>query len=191
MILSDGDIKSVLLLAGLVIVFEFITLALRLAMHMKSGMIQKNFHCPRVHHSYVGAVLVAVSIWIIFKNPDYNSWLFLIGLALIISDLLHHLLFLYLIRKYRCDIGMVNHPKLHHIAQAMLGIFVTMVGVVALLTPFTPGSWLIPIGLATVISRERAVKISKMFLGHRLYRYLKIDSKLLVVGTNYREIGHQ
>lgn len=107
-------IKLFPVLIILSVVFEFITLASRLIMHMRSNRIQKHLHFPRVHHSYLGVVLVLISVWFGFKEPSYNYWLLVIGLALIISDLLHHILFLYLLRKYKYDIGMENHNKIHH-----------------------------------------------------------------------------
>ena len=47
----------------------------------------------RIHHGYIGLVLVAVSSW--FARGNLRLWGLRIGIALVLSDLAHHFLVLW------------------------------------------------------------------------------------------------
>ncbi len=41
----------------------------------------------------------------------------------------------------------MQHTKMKRVLRTAAGILLILIGLVALLTPLTPGSWLVPIGL--------------------------------------------
>ncbi|MCA9058018.1 MAG: hypothetical protein KDA85_05945 [Planctomycetaceae bacterium] len=49
----------------------------------------------RIHHSYVGVVLLLPAIWLDRKHPNLAGWLAAIGLGLFFSDLIHHFVVLW------------------------------------------------------------------------------------------------
>ena len=59
-----------------------------------------------------------------------------------------------------------------------LSVFLILVGIVALVTPFTPGAWLVPVGIAILIGKPRAFAWSKKFLGPRWHARLRIERLL-------------
>jgi hypothetical protein len=86
-------------LYGLVLgaIFEAITLLLRFgAGHTARETF--SFLAPytfgwRAHHSYMGVLVVIVAFFIVSR--PWRRWLFVLGLALILSDLAHHFLILW------------------------------------------------------------------------------------------------
>ena len=99
----------------------------------------------------------------------------IIGLSLMISDFFHHLVFIPLVKKYKLDVGMLNHEVIHNYLQGLIAILFIIIGLVALLTPLTPGSWLIPIGLVALLGHERAKNLLKRIVGEGMYKKLKLD----------------
>lgn len=95
----------------LAILIEALTLLFRIVFHYKSVEVQKKIHWPRVHHSYVGALLIVFSF--LFKGFGLDYLIVVIGSALIASDVIHHLIFLPLLSKFNYDIGMINHHLAH------------------------------------------------------------------------------
>ena len=59
-----------------------------------------------------------------------------------------------------------------------LGVLLIIAGLAALVTPFTPGAWLIPVGIAILIGKPRALAWSKKFLGPRWHARLRIERLL-------------
>ena len=57
-----------------------------------------------------------------------------------------------------------------------LAIIFIILGIAALVTPFTPGSWLIPIGIVMIIGKEKAFILSKRLLGERWHKKLRIEA---------------
>ena len=49
----------------------------------------------RIHHGYVGLLLVIVAIAVVRRRPAVRRWLLSIGAALVCSDLIHHFLLLW------------------------------------------------------------------------------------------------
>jgi len=92
-----------------------------------------------------------------------------------ISDFFHHLVFIPLVKKYKLDVGMLNHEVIHNYLQGLIAILFIIIGLVALLTPLTPGSWLIPIGLVALLGHERAKNLLKRIVGEGMYKKLKLD----------------
>jgi len=51
----------------------------------------------RVHHSYVGAAMVLVACWFWMRYPRASWWTLAVGLALFLSDIIHHFLVLWIV----------------------------------------------------------------------------------------------
>jgi hypothetical protein len=81
----------------LAVVFEAITCLLRfgfgLSPHSGGRVFAKFTFGIRVHHGYIGLLLVLLSYLPLSKRA--TVWMFRIGVALVISDLIHHLLVLW------------------------------------------------------------------------------------------------
>lgn len=52
-------------------------------------------HGIRIHHSYVGLLVVAVAHGLRSRRPVFGTWGLAIGMALVWSDLIHHFLVLW------------------------------------------------------------------------------------------------
>lgn len=83
---------------GLTALFEAVTCLFRFGLGMQStrdtGTVGAWTFGLRIHHGYVGVVMVAVA----FAFPAggwLRAWLLRIGLALVLSDLAHHFLVLW------------------------------------------------------------------------------------------------
>lgn len=149
---------------ALAAVIEFYTLALRLSFHLKSRHIQQDvIRMPRIHHSYLGIALLIV------HYAFYPSlWLAVIGWALILSDAFHHAIALPLMKKRGYDIGMRRHAHAHSYFKHGLAVVLIATGLVAFLTPFTPGSWLVFPGVALIVGKKNARALARRILGKKL-----------------------
>jgi hypothetical protein len=88
--------------AMITIVLEIITCVTRFALQMEStrdtaSTIGRLTGGLRIHHSYPGLVLIGISSWIWERYPRLAFWLFPIGVGLLLSDLIHHFLVLWLV----------------------------------------------------------------------------------------------
>lgn len=162
------SLSSILtLILGFSALIEVATLALRVVYHLQSRKIQcDKLHMPRIHHSYVGLVMVGSAHYL----DAYKEWLIIIGWTLILSDLIHHLVTIPLLSKFDCDIGMKHHRGMHHLMRMILGPIFIVAGVLALLTPFTPGSWLIIPGLIFVVGQKRARLMMKPYVPAKMLK---------------------
>lgn len=134
------------------LIVEVVTTALRLVYHLKARHIQRDkLHMPRIHHSYVGLLMVSGSYYL----EAYRDWLIVIGWVLILSDLFHHLITIPLLKRFNWDIGMNHHRFMHRLMRGVLGPVFILAGLLALFTPFTPGSWLVLPGLIFVLGEKR------------------------------------
>jgi len=75
----------------LAFLFEALTLLFRFGLHLRSKTIQKSILPWRIHHGYVGCGLVLAAVFL--SQPWKEFWL-IIGFALVLSDIAHHLLLL-------------------------------------------------------------------------------------------------
>jgi len=164
-----------LIAIGLALAIEFFTTVFRLVFHLKSAPIQKKLHRPRIHHAYPGVALMLS--YIAYPNP----WLLVIGFALIASDLMHHLIIVPLVRFLRVDLKMVKHKRAHLVLQRSAGVVLISAGVVALVTPFTPGSWLTIVGLVLLVGKNKTRKLLVITLTPYLYYRLPIEYVLAKV----------
>ncbi len=142
--------KIILLAIGLSLLIELVTIYLRLVMHRRSEPLQKSMHLPRIHHSYPGFAIILL---------DYvylqDELLFSVGFALILSDVFHHLIFEPFIVKHQYDIGMKYHNRARRYAARLpAAMALIFVGLFALVTPFTPGSWLGVVGVGMLVGKS-------------------------------------
>ena len=84
----------------LTIVFEIITCVLRFGMGLEStrdtaSTIGRLTLGLRIHHSYVGVAMLPIALFIRDRWPRIAEATIVIGLALVLSDLIHHFLVLY------------------------------------------------------------------------------------------------
>lgn len=64
---------------------------------------------------------------------------------------------------------MKKYLESNRFLRDVVSIAAITVGFFALLTPFTPGSWLIPMGMVGLFGKERARHMSVRILGKKLY----------------------
>lgn len=103
-----------------------------------------------------------------------NGWIFILGMSLVISDGLHHFLIIPILKRTKSDTNMANHSQVHQLFRHVLGVAAIIVGGVALLTPLTPGSWLIPIGLGLIVGKQRAHSLLKKVIPPKFYKIFNI-----------------
>jgi cardiolipin synthase len=83
-----------LVVVGLVlaVLFEAATAALRFGLGLRStrdtSLLAPYTFGVRVHHGYVGAVMLLAAVFVRWKV--LRQWMVVLGLALVVSDLLHH-----------------------------------------------------------------------------------------------------
>jgi urea transporter len=62
--------------------------------------------------------------------------------------------------------------------REMISVVLMIIGILAFITPFTPGSWLFLIGLVGLIGKERARSIVRFCVGNRLYLAFRLNKWL-------------
>ena len=152
----------------LAIVFETLTVALRLIFKLQSKEIQGDFGIPRVHHGYIGMVLLLAS----YVAPGYASMLWITGWALIISDLAHHYTVLPLLRITETDIAMRHYGlRRESISRKML-IAGAGVVVVAVLSSVATSLWVGVIAMAMIyVSEELQELLPKFKLSQEVVKH--------------------
>lgn len=84
----------------LTVAFEALTCILRYGCQLEStrdtaSTIGRITCGLRIHHSYVGAVLILLACWLWDRCPRQAWWGLAIGLGLLLSDVIHHFLVLW------------------------------------------------------------------------------------------------
>lgn len=82
--------------------FEILTCALRFGAGLEStrdtaSTIGKLTMGVRIHHSYMGLIMLPIAMLIEHRWPRSSRWILCIGLGLLFSDLIHHFIVLWLI----------------------------------------------------------------------------------------------
>ncbi len=85
---------------ALTLVIELICVVLRFGLQLDStrdtaSTIGRLTFGIRIHHGYCGAALMLVAYLLIARYPRLARWGLIIGLALVLSDLIHHFLVLW------------------------------------------------------------------------------------------------
>ena len=90
--------KILIWMLFLAFVIEIITLFLRFGLGMQATrdttMIAKFTFGIRIHHGYIGVILLLIA-WLWASSPSCQNFMFILGGALLISDLVHHFFVLY------------------------------------------------------------------------------------------------
>lgn len=86
----------------LTVVIEIVTCMLRFGYHLEStrstaSSIGRLTAGVRIHHSYIGLFVILIACWQWDRRPKVGFWLLGTGLALIFSDLIHHLVVLWIV----------------------------------------------------------------------------------------------
>ena len=71
-------------------------------------------------------------------------------------------------------IGVLALPWFSYMLKAV-GAVLIAAGFVALVTPFTPGAWLIPLGIAVIIGKPRTLAWSIRIFGQNWHDRLRVE----------------
>ena len=85
---------------GLTFLIELVTVVLRFGLKLDStrdtaSTIGRLTFGIRIHHGYCGLALMLVAYLLFSRYPQLARWGLIIGLALLLSDLIHHFLVLW------------------------------------------------------------------------------------------------
>ena len=85
---------------ALTVVFEGITLLMRFGLQLEStrdtaSTIGRLTCGIRIHHSYIGGVMILVACCLWDRYPKLMWWMLATGLGLFFSDMIHHFLVLW------------------------------------------------------------------------------------------------
>lgn len=85
---------------GLTVAFELLTCILRFGLKLEStrdtASVLSHITCGyRIHHSYIGGVMMVIAGVFWNRYPRLMSWCLAIGLGLFFSDMIHHFLVLW------------------------------------------------------------------------------------------------
>jgi len=155
-IMADMELEAIV---ALTIVFELLTVALRLIFKLQSKEIQGDFGIPRVHHAYVGMALLLLS----YVIPGAAAALWVTGWALIISDLVHHYTVLPLLRITEVDISMPHYGLSKGSVQRKILITFASVAVVAVLSSVATTIWVSAIAMMMIFVSEKLDELLPKF----------------------------
>ncbi len=87
---------------ALTLVFELVTVLLRFGLNLRSSeatasTVGKLTFGLRIHHGYIGVVMVVLSLLFSRTNKPFRQILLITGIALVLSDAVHHFVVLWLI----------------------------------------------------------------------------------------------
>lgn len=99
---SSGETSIVRQAIAWTVAFELLTCALRFGAGLEStrdtaSTIGQLTMGVRIHHSYIGLIMLPIAMLIERRWPRGSRWISGIGLGLLFSDLIHHFLVLWLI----------------------------------------------------------------------------------------------
>ncbi|MBL4644252.1 MAG: hypothetical protein JKX80_00110 [Candidatus Pacebacteria bacterium] len=144
---------------ALTILFELITVLLRLILKLRSHAWQERIGMPRIHHGYFGMLLLLTS----YAFPGIAVVLWTIGWALIISDLVHHYTVLPLLRITEIDIEMQHYGVSETAIYRKVLITFAVLLVVAILSSVATTLWFAIIAMVMIYVSEGLQKILPKF----------------------------
>jgi len=142
-------------MVALTVFFEIITVLLRLGFKLESKVVQEEF--IRIHHGYIGMVFLLMS----FVFPINALWI--IGWALILSDLVHHYTVLPLLSIAEVDIAMEYYGITKKSVLRKLVIALAAVFVVGVLASTASSLWVGGIALAMIAVSEKLEELLPKF----------------------------
>lgn len=146
-------------IVALTIIFELLTVALRLIFRLQSKEIQGDFGIPRVHHGYIGMALLLLS----YVVPGAATALWVTGWALIISDLVHHYTVMPLLKITEVDISMQHYGLSKGSVQRKVLIAFAGVSVVAVLSSVATTLWVGAIAMVMIFVSEKLQELLPKF----------------------------
>lgn len=85
----------------LTVLLELVTCVLRFGWDLQStqrtASIGRMTLGIRIHHSYPGMLAILVACWLWNRFPRASRWILVVGLALVLSDLVHHFIVLWIV----------------------------------------------------------------------------------------------
>ena len=142
-------------MVALTVLFEVITVLLRLGLKMESKVVQEEF--IRIHHGYIGMFLLLAS----FVFPINALWI--VGWALILSDLVHHYTVLPLLSITEVDIAMEYYGITKKSILRKVVIAVAAVFVVGVLASTATSLWVGVIALGMIAVSEKLEEVLPKF----------------------------
>lgn len=84
----------------LTVLIEGVTALLRFGLHLESSRdtastVGRLTGGVRIHHGYIGLLAVLIAAAVLRRRPLLGRWLLVAGIALVLSDLVHHFLVLW------------------------------------------------------------------------------------------------
>lgn len=144
---------------GLTILFELLTVAPRLLLKVRSRDVQKRIGMPRIHHGYVGMLFLVLP----YLFPAYASALWIIGWALILSDLVHHYTVLPLLSITEIDMNKKHYGLSTTSLRRKVLIIAIATSVVAVLASISYSAWLGVVAIAMIAVSENLQVILPRF----------------------------
>jgi hypothetical protein len=99
--IPELGVKQVILYsAALAVLIEGFTILLRFGLHLEAtrdtaSTFGRLTGGMRIHHGYFGVLAVLIAAAVLHRRPLPGRWLLVVGIALVLSDLVHHFLFLW------------------------------------------------------------------------------------------------
>ena len=99
--IPEPGVKQVILYAAaLTVLIEAVTVLLRFGLHLEAprdtaSTFGRLTGGMRIHHGYFGLLAVLIAAAVLRRRPLPGRWLLVVGVALVLSDLVHHLLVLW------------------------------------------------------------------------------------------------
>jgi hypothetical protein len=169
----DGDLGFYLgVMFALALGIELLTTVFRVSFHLRSARVQRKLHWPRIHHAYPGVAFVAS--YTVLQSP----WLWVIGGALVLSDLFHHLIAIPMLRAMHVDVCMTHHERAHLLLQRVAGLLFLVSGLASLVLPFALGSFMVLLGILLIGGRSLVRRVCLSMMSLATYKKLKINALL-------------
>ena len=96
------SVKQVVLYSAvLTALIEGVTVLFRFGLHLESSRdtastVGRLTGGIRIHHGYIGVLAVLIAATLLHRRPlSWGRWLLVAGIALVLSDLVHHFLVLW------------------------------------------------------------------------------------------------
>jgi len=146
-------------IVALTIIFELITVLMRLLFKLRSQQWQGAIGMPRIHHGYIGMVFLLAS----YAFPVAAVVFWIIGWALILSDLIHHYTVMPLLSITKVDTGM-QHAGINKISIRRK-ILITIVSMLAVgvLASLATSLWFGAIAMGMIYVSEKLPKVLPKF----------------------------
>ena len=95
-----GVKQAIFYSATLAVVIEAVTVVLRFVFRLEASRdtastVGRLSGRARMHHGYFGLLAILIAATVLRRRPLPGRWLLMVGIALVLSDLVHHFLILW------------------------------------------------------------------------------------------------